>query len=230
METIKIFIGSEAGNEKAEQTLDWSIRNTTSGPFEIVWMTDILPEWQDWNKGRNHRDQNSGVGWKTNFSCFRWAIPELCGFNGKAIYLDVDQLLIKDIRQMWELPMNGAAYLAIRPERTDVMLIDCSKFKNNWWPSINKMKPSGKPQKYYRTLVEKHCLVGELNKIYNCLDGENYSDDTVLIHYTRMETQPWNPFPNAINYRPHKNKQVSDLWHKCYALMESCKVITTYGI
>lgn len=230
MDTIKIFIASEPGNEKAEQTLDWSIRNTTSGPFEITWMTDALPEWQDWNRGREGRKQNSGVGWKTNFSCFRWAIPELCGFQGRAIYLDVDQLLIKDIRQMWKLPMNDAAYLSIRPERTDVMLMDCSKFNAPWWRSLEYMRPSGKNQKYYRMLVEKNSKVGELDGIYNCLDGDGFSDKTRLIHYTKMDTQPWNPFPDVLNYRPHKNKQVSDLWHKCYELMENCKSIGTYGI
>jgi lipopolysaccharide biosynthesis glycosyltransferase len=230
MDIIKIFIASEPGNEKAEQTLHWSIKNTTSGPFEIAWMTDILPEWQGWNKGRDNRKQNSGVGWATNFSCFRWAIPELCNFNGKAIYLDVDQLLIKDIRQMWELPMNDSAYLAIRPERTDVMLMDCSKFKNHWWPSINEMKPSGNLQNYYRKIVSKYCSVGKLDEIYNCLDGENYNESTRLIHYTNMNTQPWHPFPNVINYKPHKNEQISDLWNKCYELMEKCKLITTYGL
>lgn len=230
MEKIKIFIASEPGNQEAEQTLDWSIRNTTNGPFEITWMTDALPEWRNWNKGRDHRNQNSGIGWKTNFSCFRWTIPELCNFSGRAIYLDVDQLVIKDIRQMWELPMNNAACLAIRPERTDVMLIDCSKFKFDWWPSIETMKPSGKSQKYYRMIVEKHSEIGKLDGIYNCLDGEGFNEKTRLVHYTKMDTQPWSPFPNALTYKPHKNKQVADLWHKCHRLMKNCKSIGTYGI
>jgi lipopolysaccharide biosynthesis glycosyltransferase len=221
MDVIKIFIGSEPGNEKAEKVLEWSIKNTTSGPFEITWMTDALPEWRGWNRGREGREQNSGIGWKTNFSCFRWAIPELCNFKGRAIYLDVDQLLLKDIRQMWELPLNDAAYLSIRPERTDVMLMDCSKFTAPWWPPLDYMRPSGKNQKYYRMMVEKYSKVGPLDEIYNCLDGHNFSPETRLVHYTKMNTQPWHPFPETLDYRPHKNKQVADLWYEAY---ENCKL------
>jgi len=223
MNTIKIFIASEPGNEKAEQTLEWSIRNTTSGPFEITWMTDALDSWKGWNTGRDNRNQNSGKGWKTNFSCFRWAIPELCNFSGRAIYLDVDQLVLKDIREMWELDLRGANCLTIRPERTDVMIMDCSKFNQPWWPKIKDMKPSGKSQRYYRILVQEHGQIGQLHGKYNCLDGDGLSEETRLIHYTKMDTQPWHPFPNALSYKEHKNKVASDLWHEAYSLSQKCK-------
>ena len=218
METIKIFIGSEPGNQDAEMVLEWSIKNTTSGPYEIIWMSDGIPcsIWQHWNKGRSSRSQNTKDGWKTNFSAFRWAIPELCNFEGRAIYLDVDQILLKDIRQMWELPMNDCSYLSIRPERTDVMLLDCSKFNQSWWPSLKKMKPSGRSQKGYRVLVEKYTKVGPLDGIYNCLDGIGYNEDTRLVHYTEMNTQPWCPFPDTITYKVHPNEMMRELWNSSY--------------
>jgi lipopolysaccharide biosynthesis glycosyltransferase len=219
IENIKIFIGTEAGNEKAEKALHYSIIQNSSGPVEIYWMSDKYKDsvWDGWNKGREHRDQNSGVGWKTNFSVFRWTIPELCGFKGKAIYLDVDQIILKDIRKMWELPMNNAAVLAIKPERTDVMLIDCEKFNNELWPKIESMKPSGKHQKHYRTIVQEKLGIGQLDLIYNCLDGKKFDKDkTRLLHYTKMSTQPWKPFPQTIQYEEHKNKQVEELWHSYY--------------
>ena len=172
--------------------------------------------WQHWNKGRTSRSQNTKDGWKTNFSAFRWAIPELCNFEGRAIYLDVDQILLKDIRQMWELPMNDCSYLSIRPERTDVMLLDCSKFNQPWWPSLKKMKPSGRSQKGYRVLVEKYTKVGPLDGIYNCLDGIGYSEDTRLVHYTEMNTQPWCPFPDTITYKVHPNEIMREIWNSSY--------------
>lgn len=221
MDTIKIFVGSEPGNEKAEQVLEWSIKNTTSGPYELTWMSDAIPGiWQGWNKGRPDRTQNTLIGWKTNFSCFRWAIPELCEFKGRAIYLDVDQILLKDIRQMWELPMDGCSYLSIRPERTDVMLMDCSLFAGPWWYSIDKMKPSGKSQRHYRKVVEANTKVGKLDGIYNCLDGDGFTIDTRLLHYTEMTTQPWHPFPETIKYVKHKNPALHNLWHDAY--LRSC--------
>jgi hypothetical protein len=216
---IKIFIGSEPGNEAAEITLDYSIRSTTSGLYSITWMSEGMPcsLWQHWNKSRDKRTQNTHIGWKTNFSVFRWAIPELCGFEGRAIYLDVDQIVLKDIREMWELSMGGCSYLAITPQRTDVMLMDCSKFKEEWWPKLSKMKPSGNPQLHYRKLVEQNTRVGKLDDIYNCLDGEGLCEKTRLVHYTDMKTQPWKPFPEAIKYKAHKNKEMLSIWEDTFS-------------
>jgi hypothetical protein len=219
MNTIKIFVGSESGNQDAEIALEYSIRKTTSGPYIITWMSDGIPcsLWQHWNKGRSWRKQNSGTGWKTNFSAFRWAIPALCNFKGRAIYLDVDQIVLKDIRQMWELKMGGCSYLGIRPDRTDVMLMDCSKFKGDWWPDLSTMKASGWLQKHYQKLVEQNTEVGKLDEIYNCLDGHGYCEQTRLVHYTEMKTQPWKPFPESINYRQHPHTEMLQIWNDTFA-------------
>lgn len=217
---IKVFVGSEPGNEKAEKALHWSIINTSTVPVEINWMNDIYngSVWEGWNKGRDHRKQDSGEGWKTNFSAFRWAIPELCGFKGKAIYLDVDQIVLKDIKQMWELPTESYAALAITPIRTDVMLMNCEKFGGDWWPRLKKMKPSGKSQKSYRKLVESNFGIGPLDTIYNCLDGETWDvTKTRLVHYTKMSTQPWRPFPENMDYKSHAVPSLEILWKDHYS-------------
>jgi hypothetical protein len=218
-EVVKIFVGSEPGNEKAEKALHWSIINTSSTPVEINWMCDKYKGsvWDGWNKNRDHRMQDSGEGWKTNFSAFRWAIPELCKFSGKAIYLDVDQIVLKDIKQMWDLDLGGYAALAINPLRTDVMLMDCQKFGGDWWKRIAAMKPSGKSQKSYRKLVDSKYGIGPLDGIYNCLDGIGWdSDKTRLVHYTKMSTQPWRPFPQNLDYKRHANSEMELLWKECY--------------
>jgi len=217
---IKIFIGSEPGNEKAEKALHWSIINTSTVPTEIHWMTDIYPNsvWSGWNKGRDHRKQDSGEGWKTNFSAFRWCGPELCGFKGRSIYLEVDEIVTKDIKQMWELPMNNKMALAITVERTDAMLMDNEKFNVDWWPKIETMKPSGKSQKSYRVKVEKNNGIGLLDPIYNCLDGKGYDPEkTRMVHFTKMSTQPWHPFPQNMEYKKHSNPVVEELWHDYYS-------------
>lgn len=219
MSPIKIFVGSEPGNEDAEIALEYSLRKTTSGPWSLTWMSDGIPcsLWQHWNKGRDCRKQNTRRGWKTNFSAFRWAIPELCDFAGRAIYLDVDQIVLKDIRQMWELDMGGCSYLAINPIRTDVMLLDCTQFAGEWWPRIAEMRPSGRLQQQYRKLVNQHTQVGALDGIYNCLDGDGYSDETRLVHYTEMRTQPWKPFPEAIRYKQHPHAELRRIWEETLA-------------
>ena len=39
--------------------------------------------------------------WATPFSVFRWAIPHVCNFEGKAIYMDVDMIARDDIAKLW---------------------------------------------------------------------------------------------------------------------------------
>lgn len=217
MDTIRIFIATEDGHEKAEKALEMSLIKTTSGPFKIFWMKNEHGDlWKSWNKGRNHLRQNSGEGWKTNFSCYRWAIPELCEFSGKAIYLDVDQIVLKDIRKMWELDTGEFGVLSITPEKTDVMLINCAKFIDSWWPRLETMKPSGKHQKHYRCTVQSRGLIGRLDADYNCLDGEGFSETTRLVHYTKMSTQPWRPSPDSIKYKPHKHLFLENMWWGFY--------------
>lgn len=214
---IKIFIATEAGHEKAEKALEYSIISSTKEEFKIYWMKNEIGEtFSNWNKERDHLRMNSGEGWKTNFSCYRWAIPELCNFQGRAIYFDVDQIVLKDVSQMWNLDMQDKAVLTIRPEKTDVMLMDCSKFTRDWWPRLKWMKPSGKYQAQYRKLVQRKNLVGLLDPIYNCLDGDGFSENTRLVHYTKMNTQPWHPSPESMEYFPHKNPAMEALWWKYY--------------
>lgn len=214
---IKVFIATEKGHEKAEKALEYSILTSATQPVEISWMKNEVGEvFSGWNKGRIHNLMNSGEGWKTNFSCYRWAIPELCDFQGRAIYLDVDQLVLKDISQMWNLDMQDKAILTIRPEKTDVMLMDCSKFTKDWWPKVKWMKASGKHQMQYRKLVQNKNLIGPLDGIYNCLDGNGFSEDTRLIHYTKMNTQPWHPAPESMDYKPHKIPEMENLWWNYY--------------
>lgn len=218
-ENIRIYVASEPGNEKAEKALHWSVINTSTAPVDIYWMTDKYENsaWQGWKKRRDTREVNTGTGWKTNFSCFRWAIPEACKFKGKAIYLDVDQIILKDIKQMWNLPMDDYWVLSINFKRTDVMLMNCEKFTHEKWPSVKRIKNSGKSQLQHRKRVQKLGTMGPLSRIYNCLDGDGYNPEvTRLVHYTVMRTQPWHPLPQFIKYEPHPVPEVEQLWHEYY--------------
>ena len=220
---IRIFIGNEIGNIKAEKALHFSLINTNStNKIELNWMDEkyVGSLWDGWNKGRTHNVQNTRHGWKTNFSCFRWAIPELCNFKGRAIYLDVDQIVLKDIEEFYNLLIEEKYFvLTLKPERTDVMLLDCSKFKfsDHLWPEIPKMKQSGYYQASYRKKIQDLGGIGGFDKKYNCLDGKDYNiESTRLLHFTEMKTQPWNPFPSVIEYKQHPLPQIEKIWHETY--------------
>ncbi|MET0485201.1 MAG: hypothetical protein ABW216_05855, partial [Candidatus Rokuibacteriota bacterium] len=71
-------------------------------------------------------------GWRTGFTNYRFAIPELAGRHGRAIYNDVDQIYLADPGLLFDLDMGPHGYLAISPEDTSVMLIDCAGMAPVW--------------------------------------------------------------------------------------------------
>ena len=84
---IKLFIGTSANYEDrdAELVYEYSLRRNSSSSLEINWMRLSNQRgsfWSNWNT----------KGWHTPFSGFRWAVPYLCNFKGRAIYTDVDMI------------------------------------------------------------------------------------------------------------------------------------------
>ena len=71
-------------------------------------------------------------GWRTGFTCYRFAIPDFAGRTGKAIYNDVDQIYLADPALLFDLELDGHGYRAIDARDTSVMLIDCEKMLP-WW-------------------------------------------------------------------------------------------------
>src|SRR5438093_12749241 len=69
---------------------------------------------------------------RTPFSFQRFLIPALAGYRGRAIYLDSDMQVFKDMRALWTLPFMGADLLVIsepkdsgRRPQFSVMVLNC---------------------------------------------------------------------------------------------------------
>ena len=145
-----------------------------------------------------------GMNWGTPFSCFRMAVPELCGFEGHAIYLDSDMLVLGDIAELWAMKPTIGGIRCLAQNRTDVAVIDCAWFKDRkWWPTIAQMKPSGWRNFEYlsRLLIPHGALEPTLPASWNDCDGQLYNkrpDDVKLIHYTNVLCgQPYRPYDNV---------------------------------
>ena len=82
-------------------------------------------------------------GWRTGFTCYRFAIPDFAGRSGKAIYNDVDQIYLADPALLFDLALDGHGYLAIDARDTSVMLIDCEKMLP-WWNRAAASAPGAK--------------------------------------------------------------------------------------
>jgi lipopolysaccharide biosynthesis glycosyltransferase len=196
---IDVFVGADRSQLLAVAVLENSIRRHTLRPVRVCPLIDLdLPEPRDVRQGS-----------RTNFSFARFAIPELAGYAGKALYLDADMLVFRDIGELWDIPFDGASIViqeelpehavthrkqgapARRVKQCSVMLIDCARARWNVRDIV-----AGLDGRYtYEQLMYELCILPEREIRYavpfawNSL--EHFDSETRLIHYTDMDTQPW---------------------------------------
>jgi len=218
---VRVFIGTEPRMWVAETVLRYSILAHASVPVEIVSMDYSRGGvWEGWSIGRP-RGRPATVAlneagnrvWFTEFTNYRWAIPEVCGFAGRAIYLDVDMVVLGDIAELWNTDLP-APVLSLAPNETSVMLFDCARFAGlEGWPAIAEMKTSGWGVREFVAVLQRQQAIGQLPVVWNCLDGQDFSyTRTRLVHYTNMSSQPWRPYPERLHYRCHVMPEMEELW------------------
>jgi mitochondrial fission protein ELM1 len=193
--TVRIFVGTEAGQYRAERVFVWSIERVRdrSRRYEIYLMKHLA--------GFDRR------GWLTGFTNYRFIIPELAGGSGRAIYNDVDQIYLSDPAELFDTPMNDHGFLSINDRDTSVMLIDCAKMRVVWTPKRAKLWRRKRVEAKARSLVG--CW-GQLSGHWNARDTEYVAGHSKLIHFTTIHTQPWAPFPEQYVYQ---HNTVGHVWH-----------------
>lgn len=199
-EIVKVFVGADRSQALAIKVLEHSIKRHSSLPVEVHPMIDLpVPQPQD---PRNTQ--------RTGFSFSRFCIPKLNSYKGKAIYMDADMIVFKDIKLLWEIPMDDAK-VAIQSEVTKatltvnkhgapkkrikqcaVMLINCSELKwdvNEIIAGMDKGKYNYEELMYHLCILDEKDIKYELPGHWNSL--EYWDEDTSLLHYTDVATQPW---------------------------------------
>jgi hypothetical protein len=208
-ESIRIFVGSDIYNIKAETALKWSILKHTSSDIDFRIMSRFNNDetWKNWS--------NTGK-WATCFSCFRWAIPAACNFQGRAIYLDSDMIATSDIKGLFDADCSKG--IATTPKReSSVMVMDCEKFADMPEFQLDALKKNAAKTNEYYNLLKSKDMVSYIDQQWNCLDGDGYDiNKTNIVHYTELPTQPWHPAPHRFTYKPHPNKEITALWLKYY--------------
>jgi len=199
---LRIFIGTSSNGEDdvAEKTLEYSLRKHSSEELDIVYMR---------NRSDGFMGKFNSKGWATPFTNLRWAIPEYCNFSGRAMYMDVDMLNLKDISILYNMDLKGKPF-ASRANRLCVMVMDCEKMKEILVPvSHIKTTPNYGSQIYWGALK----LAEPFDPRWNCLDGEKYDImDIWHLHFTKMPTQPWKPAWFKGTTRPHSRPELVGLW------------------
>lgn len=193
---IKVFIGCDPNNCDLEQmmVLDYSINKHTQRPVDIIWMQLSHDPSSYW-----YSDPKSNQGWRTEnwatpFSGFRWAIPEFCQFQGRAIYMDTDVIVLDDLALLWEHPIEENAIVAAKGGKSSARLCtcvwDCEKAKS-FLPSIEQLKSHPESHQNLMKQIQKQpSLVQPYNDHFNCIDGEGLSINEIkILHYSDMGTQ-----------------------------------------
>jgi len=213
IEPIRIFVGTSANNEdaEAEMVLEYTLRKNTTHPLDITWMRQTKDEDSPWGGWQTQR-------WSTPFSGFRWAIPEVCGYHGRAIYMDVDQLNLRDIADLFSVDLKNHPMAARRGARFGghefcVIVFDNERMGDLLMP-IARMKPNPDIHHRYIGMFSGSDYVLDLDPRWNCHDGDGLPIDNIWhLHYTKMSTQPWKPAWFTGKGEEHPRQDLVKLWH-----------------
>ena len=215
---MKVFVGYDTREDIAYQVCKHSIESKQSD-------ASVRPL-----KQQELRD----AGWytrgidklaSTEFTFTRFLIPELCNFNGWALFMDCDMILKTDIKQLFDQADDKYAIMCVqhdyspsattkmdgqtqtiypRKNWSSVMLFNCGHKSNAKLTQnlINDPKITGAYLHRFSWLKDKE--VGELSPEWNWLVGhykEPKDGTPKLIHYT--EGGPW--FENYRNCEYHQD-------------------------
>ncbi|MDN5849753.1 MAG: mitochondrial fission ELM1 family protein, partial [Nitrococcus sp.] len=182
---VRIFVGTEAAQFRAERIFAWSIAKVRdpSRRYEIYLLKDLPGFDRRW--------------WLTGFTAYRFAIPELAGGAGRAIYNDTDQIYLADPAELFDTAMQRHGFLSTQPRDTSVMLIDCARMIRVW--TLQGARSLRRKQLEANALAVPG-LWGELDAAWNARDSEYTPGRSRLLHFTTLQTQPWLPFPEDYVY------------------------------
>lgn len=195
---VRVFVASTASEALPVKVLEYSIKKNASVSVRV---SPIMEAGLPIPSPRNPDNKP-----RTPFSFQRFLIPELTGYEGKAIYLDSDMLVFKDIRNLWSRPFVNADVLAAytethigRKPQYSVMLLDCNKLDWNIYDIVAKLDSGALTYEQLMYDFELANVSSCIEPEWNALETYN-SEKTALLHFTDMHTQPWVSTQNPLGY------------------------------
>ena len=206
-EPIRVYVGADRSQQLAIAVLEYSIKRHTTADVQVIPMVDLpVPQPRD---PRNSQ--------RTGFSFSRFCIPKLAGYRGRAVYMDADMMVFRDIRELWDIPFDGAKIVIQkevkfeeettakagapkkRKKQCAVMLLDCGRLD---WDVETIVAGLDAGAYDYEQLMYDLCILPEEEVKYgvpfewNSL--EHWGPETRLLHYTDVATQPWTNCSNPL--------------------------------
>ena len=137
-----------------------------------------------------------------SFSPLRRLVPQLMGFQGRALVTDPDVFSVGgDVLELLESDMGGKAVICRKlPEEkgggpgqwaSSVLLLDCTRLATWRWDEQIDAMFAGRLDymPWIRLADEPQDTIGELPEVWNSFD--KLQADTRLLHMTKRLTQPW---------------------------------------
>ena len=201
MNPLKIYLGTQIEQRLAVEVLSYSIAQHTSAAVEIV------PLYEAVAAAGIHipTPGNPDLRPRTPFTFQRFAIPALCNYQGRAIYLDSDMLVFQDINELWQQsfsisqnPTDTVDLLSVpepadsnRPPQYSVMLLNCEQLSWDAPELVNQLcQGKWSYEQFVLEMAPARKKSASLPAGWN--DLERYSPgETALLHYTDMPRQPW---------------------------------------
>lgn len=198
---IRIFIGSGEASLLERKVLIHSLRKHASRPLDIYVFNGT-------HNSIEHNDEPPVLAPLpldlkyrnyTEFSLYRYLIPEICGHAGRAIHLDSDMICLGDIAPLFDLPMHDCDLSAVSEYgagnwTSSVALFDCGRCRFDLRTVFAEIDAGDYTYTDFSRLaapyLARHPLrVGALEQRWNSFD--RFDDSTRLIHYTDLLSQPW---------------------------------------
>lgn len=191
---IRVLIGSSDKFSRCNRVILASIFENTTEPVQAYIM----------------EPERLGVPYTgcTGFTNLRYAIPEICGYQGFAIYLDVDMLVLGDIAELWNYRQPGA-WVQMEDGASEVAVIDCAAH-----PHLPPMKHI-----HHWHKSELAGAVKAVNAIPRCWNVEDKTEPGMkLLHFTDLKCQPW-------FYNNHPCAEAVALWNNYEKVAEQISVV-----
>lgn len=196
----RIFIGFDSNEVIAYHVLAHSILSRASRPVAI---TPIVLSQTSLKRPKAEFQA-------TEFSFSRFLVPWMCRYEGKAIFMDCDMIVMGDICELWDLPLDRTVSVVkhnYRPNMENKFLNQPQSNypKKNWSsvmvfnnPQCRALTPecvdtaSGAYLHQFQWVeygdVDQYSMIGELPPEWNYLVGEENQGDinkAKILHYTR---------------------------------------------
>ena len=202
--TPVVFIGSGEASVLERKTLIYSIKKNTRVPADIIVFNGTHNTIEREGSDPQLAPMSLRAKYKniTEFSNYRFLIPELCRSTGRAIYLDSDMICIADLSDLFNSSLDGVDFLGKsfvdnhgqRRWGLSVALYDCALSRFDLERYVDEMGRglyayNDLQQMTSRFLAAHPFRIGEIDPNWNSYD--HFDNKTKLIHYTNLHTQPW---------------------------------------